>query len=187
MITPRDLEIAKLLKHNPSRAILTIDPSFSLAVFLYDKDEVRRQKEHVTQGLRITYEDHISVITTARYELKNETSLEIAKAILTHRYFKAYRANTFQGKGSFLKDLQFILQRIGPVYSHKDSKLITKDVTGLVKQFTVPTLVQVNHLASIVSPVTVPNIGKSLEDWAILFNKEAPESTVYVVAGKQAA
>lgn len=186
-ITERDLEIIRLLKHNPSRAFVRQDTSTKSAAYLYNKDEVAKQKEAFTGEVRVTYEDHIRVINIARNELKKDTQLDIANAILTHRFFKQYRINTFQGKGSYLKDLQFILARIGNVFDHNSSKVITKDVSHYVKGFVEPTLVQVNHLASTVSKVNLPKSSRTLEEWAVLFNKDAPESTVYVVAGVKAA
>jgi len=183
-ITPRDLAIAKALKRNPSKATFSTDTSFTMDTYLYNKDEVLRQKEAFKKGKRVTYEDHMSVINTAKTILKKDTQLSIAKAILTHRYFKDYRINTFKGQGNYLKDLQFILLRVGNIFDAKTTKVKAYDTSETLKKYLEPTLIQINYLAKTTSKVILPTDTKlSLQEWAEKFNRNASETTTYTVIG----
>ena len=115
--------------------------------------------------------------------MKAETQHEIAMTILTHRFFAQYRADAFAGESNFASDYSFILKKIALLYNPTSSKLKTSTIPSALKEFTKPTLVQLNHIAGTVTKVNVPSDKFTLNEWAIKFNANAPESTSYRIAG----
>lgn len=189
MITKRDLEIEKLLREMsekplPKNAKHTV--RFDRDIFYYNKDELARQTRLAerVEGVKVTYEDHVKVVKEARFMLGKETQAEIAMAILSHRWFKNYRAAAFKGTGSFREDFSFVLSKIGNIVDHRTSKIVPPEVKGKLEAFTKPTLVQVNHLAGTVEVITPPAV-LTLQEWAVKFNAEASEANTYIVAGRK--
>jgi hypothetical protein len=189
MITKRDLQIEKLLREmgdKPPHSNATHTVRFDRDIFYYNKDEVARQARLAERidGVRMTYEDHIRAIKIARHMLGKDTQADIAMAILSHRYFKDYRAKAFKGKGSFREDFTFIVTKVGNVLDTKTSRIIPPDVTAKLNEYKEPTLVQINHLIGSIQTVKTPTT-LSLQDWATKLNAGASETTTYAVAGRK--
>ena len=159
--------------------------SFDRDIFWYDRDEVARQEENTKRAdfQSTNYEDHRKVIETAVNFMRKTTEHEIAMAILTHRHFTDYRTKTFTGKGSFNTDYAFILKKINAIYNTNEARVKSSSIANKLKEFKEPTLVQLNHIAGIVTPVKVPDTGDTMNEWAIKLSAGAPESTSYMVAG----
>ena len=190
MITKQDILLEKLLREAsdaPRYKGATHTVTFSRDIFYYNKDEVERQRALAERSddTRVTYEDHIKAVKTARFMLHQETQADIAMTILTHRWFKDYRAKAFKGTGSFKEDFAFVVTRVGNILDHKTSKIIPVDVMDKLKDITEPTLVQVNHLVSSIETVDVSTRVLTLQEWATKFNVGASESITYVVAGRK--
>jgi hypothetical protein len=188
-MTSTDILLEQLYKtvgDRPQRKGEETLTTFDRRIFFYDRDEVNRQLKRTTSN-RVTYEDHRKAVETATTMFGNKTQHEIAMTILTHRFFADYRANAFEGLGGFTADYSFLIRKIGHLFDSKTSRVNTSTISTQLKTFKTPTLVQVNHLAGIVTSVTLPTLSKSLADWANTFNSNAPESTTYQVAGLSVA
>lgn len=107
----------------------------------------------------------------------------IAMLILTNRMFKQYRAKVFKGEGGFTSDYSFLIKRIGMLFNSSTGRLGTSSIAMQLQAFSTPTLVQINHVASTVTEVKTPDSTTPLNEWAILYNQSAPETTSYRVAG----
>jgi len=158
---------------------------FDRNIYLYNIDEVPRQQEANERAIKQTtnYEDHRKVVETAVTMLKQHTQHDIAMTILTHRFFADYRSKTFAGKGNFTIDYTFIIKKVGALFSHNTETVTKSSIAMKLAEYTKPTLVQVNHLAGIVSEVSKLPWNTTLNDQAIKLNFGAPESTSYMVAG----
>ena len=188
MITQRDLEIEKLLKEmseKPLHKNATHTVRFDRDIFYYNRDEVERQKMLADRqpDAKVTYEDHIKAVKTARFVLGKDTQAEIAMVILSHRFFKDYRAKAFKGTGSFREDFSFIVSRVGNILDHRTTKIIPADIQTKLSGYKDPTLVQVNHLVGTIETVKV-SAALTLQEWANKFNAGASETTTYAVAGR---
>jgi hypothetical protein len=184
-MTELDYKLEKLYKKlasKPPRKDEETITSFNRDIFWYNRTETDRQTNKIST-VKVTYEDHRKAIETAINIMKAETPHEIAMTILTHRFFAQYRADAFSGMGSFYTDYTFLLKKIGTVYNHSTSIINTSTIPAALKNITEPTLVQLNHAVGIMTKVKVPSNNFTLNEWAIKFNKNAPESTTYMVAG----
>lgn len=189
MITAHDIQMEKLLREAsaaPRYKGATHTVRFDRDIFYYNKDEVERQKVLADRiaDAKVTYEDHIKAVNTARFMLGKDTAAEIAMAILTHRWFKDYRARAFKGSGSFREDFGFVVSRVGNIVNHRTGAVIKPDIKKRLEEYTEPTLVQINHLANSIEIIQVPGT-LPLQEWASKLNKEASETTTYVVAGRR--
>lgn len=179
----RTLLLEDHLKHIAARPLeknQTTLTRFDRNIFWYNQDTVHRQ---TPSGKKVTYQDHRRVIETAVNMLRKDTQHDIAMCILTHRYFSGYRDDVFAGKGNFLSDYTFIIKKIGMLFNATISRVNSSNIVNQLKDFAKPTLVQINHIVSIVKPVNVPTSALSLSEWASRLNDNAPESTTYQVAG----
>ena len=61
--------------------------------------------------------------------------------------------------------------------------LSISSIATTLASYNTPTLVQVNHLAGVVTEVTPPKWDMTLNEMAIAYNVGAPESTTYMIAG----
>jgi len=171
----------KSIAERPQRKFEETITSFDRNIFWYNKDDVNRQ----VQGTRkkITYEDHRKAIEVAINVLGKSTQHDIAMCILIHRYFTDYRNNVFAGKGDFTSDYSFIVKKVGMLFNADTGRVTPINIASKLKDYTEPTLVQINHIAGTVTEVNTPDTGETLNEWAIRFNKRANESTTYHVAG----
>ena len=160
---------------------------FDRDIFWYDRDELSRQADRAAQveSGRVTYEDHRKTVETAVTMMRKDTQHDIAITILTHRFFKDYRAKVFSGEGSFRLDYTFLVLKAGTLFNAATSRITSSSntITAKLQQFTTPTLVQINHIAGAVNTVTVPDAGLTLNEWAQRLNDSANESTSYRIAG----
>lgn len=185
-MTPLDYELEQFyqrIAERPQRKFEETLTSFNRDIFWYDRSELSRQADKANSNKRITYEDHRKAVETAINMMKAEQPHEIALTILTNRFFAQYRADAFSGEGSFISDYTFIIKKIDMLYNHKHGTVNATNIPSALKAFTEPTLVQINHIAGDVKKVTVPESDFTLNEWAIKFNANAPESTSYRVAG----
>lgn len=157
--------------------------TFNRDIFFYDRSELSRQADKADENKRITYEDHRKAVETAVNIMGASTQHEIAMTILTHRFFAQYRSDVFAGEGSFTSDYTFIIQKIGMLYNSTNSKITTNSIPSALKMYTEPTLVQINHISGDVTKVNIPDSAFTLNEWAIKFNANAPESTSYRITG----
>lgn len=190
MITKIDLAKEKALKEwadqTPSKN-QKHTRHFNRDQFYYNLDEIERQAVIAarTPGIRVTYEDHIKAVKTARFVLNKDNQHDIVMCILSHRWFKDYRAKAFKGNGSFKEDFAFVAAKIGNIVDTTATKIIPTDTHEKLAKFTTPTLVQVNHLAGTVQKVKVNTHTSTLQEWAKKFNEGASETTTYIVAGRK--
>ena len=187
-MTPLQFRLEKLYKRIADRPLRKFEETittFDRNIYLYNIDEIPRQLEANERATVQTtnYEDHRRAVETAVNILRKETQHEIAMAILTHRFFATYRSNTFAGKGSFYSDYTFIISKVAALFSNTTSKVVKSSIAASLAQYKKPTLVQVNHLAGIVTEVTLPNWDDTLNTMAIKYNQAAPESITNIVAG----
>jgi len=182
-MTKIDLELEKHFKtvgSRPQRKNEETLTSFDRDIFWYDKDTKHRQTPSTT---KVTYEHHRKAIETAVNFMRKDTQHTIAMCILTHRHFEDYRNSVFSGEGNFTADYSFIVKKVHMLFNPTTSRITTSSISTKLKEFTTPTLVQVNHVVGEVTPVTVPDTGETLNEWAIKFNENANETTTYHVAG----
>jgi len=157
-------------------------------IFWYINDEVARQEaiaEREDLG-RVTYEDHRKAIETAVYVLKQTTQKDIALTIMSHRFFKLYRAKAFRGDGDFYTDYSFLVTKVGMIFTANTSKIVPISAAAKLQAYTEPTLVQINYITGTTKPITLPKSKLTLQQWCDKFNSQANESTVYHVAGQSA-
>ena len=161
---------------------------FDRAIYWYDKDELSRQADRASANTytKITYEDHRKSVETAVNIMRKSTQHEIAMCILTHRFFKDYRAKVFAGEGSFVTDYSFLISKIAMLFNPTTNTIKRVSIASKLKEYTTPTLVQINHISGDVSSVNVPSC-KTLNEWASALNQGAPESTSYRLAGLKIA
>ena len=163
----------------PQRKFEETITSFNRDIFYYNRDTSERK----STKSKTTYEDHRKVIETAINVMGKTTQHDIALCILTHRFFENYRNTVFPAKKDFTADYSFLIRRIGAMFNPTTGQVKTSTIPRSLQAFTKPTLVQVNYLSGGVTKVTVPETGETLNEWAIKFNENAPESTKYMVAG----
>lgn len=155
--------------------------TFDRTIFWYDRDDVARQT--VPNAKKLTYEDHRKVVETAVNMMQKTTVHDIAMCILTHRYFTDYRASAFGGKGSFNTDYGFLVRKIAMLFNHTTDRVSPSTIHSRLREFTTPTLVQINHIAGIVTEMKAPSAKLTLNEWAVKFNENANESSTYAIAG----
>ena len=186
-MTAIDLQLEQHFKkvaERPRRGLEETNTYFNRDMFWYDRDGVNRQAEqHLINNERVTYDDHRRAIETAILMMGKESKHDIAMCILTHRAFASYRANAFKGEGSFATDFSFIIKKIAALVTNDGLRTFRTSYISQLKEFTEPTLVQINHIAGVVTPVTVASDKFTLNEWAKRYNAGAPESTTYAVAG----
>jgi hypothetical protein len=187
-MTPTDLLLEQHYRNignRPPRKGEETITTFNRDIFWYDRDELSRQADAAEASTlsRITYEDHRKAIETAVNMLHKRTQHDIALAILTHRFFKAYRAKAFAGEGNFIYDYGFLVSKIGMIFNENSGTVKSTTIAAKLRSYTVPTLVQINHIAGTVKKVNTPDLDLPLNEFAIKFNKAANESTSYRVAG----
>ena len=181
-MTLLDYQLEKFYKASaarPKRKFEETETSFNRDIFWYDRSELSRQADKTDDNKRVTYEDHRKAVETAVNIMQAKSQHEIAMAILTHRFFAQYRADVFAGEGSFYTDYAFVLKKIATLFNHTHGKIRTANIPLALKEFKEPTLVQINHAAGTVTKVKVPESEFTLNEWAIKFNQNAPESTSY--------
>ena len=179
-----DLErFYKAVAARPPRKFEETLTSFNRDIFWYDRTETDRQTAKKDDNIKVTYEDHRKAVETAVNIMNVTTPHDIAMTILTNRFFAQYRADAFSGTGSFLSDYAFIIKKVAALFNHTHTKVRTSNIPSVLKEITEPTLVQINHLAGEVKKISVPTDQFTLNEWAIKFNANAPESTSYRVAG----
>ena len=181
-MTLLDYQLEKFYKESaarPKRKFEETETSFSRDIFWYNRSELSRQADKIDSTRRITYEDHRKAVETATNIMKATTQHDIAMAILTHRFFAQYRADVFAGEGTFYTDYAFVIKKIATLFNHTHGKVNTTNIPSALKEFKGPTLVQINHAAGEVTAVKVPESEFTLNEWAIKFNQNAPESTSY--------
>lgn len=169
----------KEVGERPQRKFEETITSFNRDIFYYNRDTSKRN----STKSKTTYEDHRRVIETAINVMGKNTQHEIALCILTHRFFETYRNTVFSSKKDFTADYSFLIRRIGAMFNPTTGQVKTSTIPRALQAFTEPTLVQVNYLSGDVKEVTIPDTGETLNEWAIKFNENAPESTKYMVAG----
>lgn len=159
--------------------------SWDRDVFLYDRDELSRQADHAETNDfgKITYEDHRRAIETTVNMLRKDTQHSIAMTILTHRFFKDYRAKAFAGEGSFRTDYTFLIKKIGMMFNPDTKRVNTINLVSSLQAFKKPTLVQINHITGDVKAINPPSTKFTLNEWAQRYNVGAPESTSYRLVG----
>ena len=190
MITKEDLSREQSLKEwaaqSPSKN-QKHNRLFSRDQFYYNLDEVERQAAIAarTPGIRVTYEDHIKAVKTARFMLNKDNQHDITMSILSHRWFKDYRAKAFKGNGSFREDFAFVATKVGNIVDTTATKIIPMDIQDKLATFKKATLVQINYLAGTVQEVNVKTVTSTLQEWASKFNEGASETTRYIVAGRK--
>lgn len=191
-MTTTDFELEKFFKNTvakrPQRKNEETLTSFDRDIFWYDRDELSRQADRAEElkGERITYEDHRKVIETAVNMMRKDTQHDIAMTILTHRFFKDYRAKTFAGEGSFRTDYTFLISKVAMIFNPFTSRITgtsSTSLAGKLTQYTEPTLVQINHITGTIKEIKSPSDKFTLNEWAIRLNENASASTSYRVAG----
>ena len=188
-MTSTDIQLEKFFKNivaeRPQRKNEDTLTSFDRNIFWYDKDELSRQADHAEKHKfdKVTYEDHRKAIETAVNMMRKDTQHSIAMAILTHRFFKDYRAKAFAGEGSFRTDYTFLITKVGMLFNPTTSRVNGIGLLSKLQEYTTPTLVQINHITGDVETVTPPGDKFTLNEWAIKYNQSANESTSYRVVG----
>ena len=186
-MTAIDLQLEQHFKRvadRPRGKLEETNTFFDRDIFWYNKDAVGRQAaQHLINNERVTYDDHRRAIETAILMMGKDTKHSIAMCILTNRAFTNYRANAFKGEGSFTADYSFIIKKIAMLVNHDGLRTFRTSYLSKLKEFTEPTLVQINHIAGIVTTVKVPSNKFTLNEWAKRYNTDAVESTTYAVAG----
>lgn len=183
-MTKTDYELEKHYKNVGLRARRKNEEtltSFDRNIFWYNKDEIFRQQKAVKS--KVTYADHRKVIETAVNMMRKDTQHDIAMCILTHRYFEDYRNSVFQGKGNFTLDYSFIIVKVAMLFNPATSTVSKVNIASRLKEYTTPTLVQINHITGTVTKVNTPETSFTLNEWAVKFNEAANESTTYHLAG----
>jgi len=188
-VTPTDIKLETFFKdvvaNRPQRKNEETITSFDRGVFWYDRDELSRQADHGEQNDvgKITYEDHRKAIETAVNMMRKDTQRDIAMTILTHRFFKDYRAKAFAGEGSFRSDYTFLIKKVGMIFNPTSGRVNNISLLSRLQEYTEPTLVQINFITGDVSTVIPPGNNFTLNEWAIKYNENAPPSTAYRVTG----
>ena len=177
------MEFLKDIPNKPPRKDDDSITTWNRDIYLYNRDELSRQADKTDDNKRVTYEDHRKAVETAINIMQAKSQHEIAMAILTHRFFAQYRADVFAGEGSFYTDYTFIIKKVATLFNHAHGKVNVANIPSALKEFKEPTLVQINHATGTITKVKVPASEFTLNEWAIKFNQNAPESTSYRVAG----
>jgi hypothetical protein len=152
---------------------------FNRAIFLYNIDEVPRQQQAVKDDIPA---DFSSIIKHSMIENKKTNSHDIIIDILTNSGFKykKFRERMFRGEGSFIKDFTAIASNIGAI---SESKHRITDIREKLDSFEEGTLIQINYRTGQVSPVKIPKSNRTINEWAIAFNKKAGPNIHYAPAG----
>jgi len=185
-MTKLDYELEKHYRgaaSRPQRKFEETITSFDRTVYFYDRDEVARQADSVSRTPsteRVTYELHRKAIETAATIMHKNTQHGIAMAILTHRFFTAYRNTVFAGRGTFVTDYSFLVTKVGTLFNASKGAVIPSRIATKLTAITVKTLVQINHLHGTIVQMSLPK-AKTSEEWARALNASAPASTVYKV------
>lgn len=154
--------------------------TFNRDIYWYNKDMITRQ--HATTE-RVTYQDHRQAIESAILVLGKTTQHAIALTVMSHRFFNDYRNKAFQGTWDFYKAYSFLVRKAGAISETPLTRVSAGSIKAKLKEYSTPTLVQVNHITGALSVVSLPESRFTLNEWAIKFNASANESTTYVVAG----
>ena len=170
----------KAISKRPNHKHETTITTFNRDIFWYNIDVDESQD---IQPGTATYEDHRKAVTSAVVLLHKNTPHDIAIAILTHRFFKHYREQLFGSTRNFTLDYSTLLTKIDLLYN--PAKGFRKYNNQSTLAFDKPTLVQTNFVTGEMQSITVPSNVKTLNEWAITFNANAPESTRYSVKGLQ--
>lgn len=173
-------EHCKKIAARPQQKFEETLTSYDRDIFMYNRDTSDRTS-HTSNN--ISYEDHRKAIETAVNVMGKHTQHDIAMCLLTHRFFHNYRNSILTDKKDFNKDYAFLIKKIASIFNPTTGQVNRSNIPRALQTYTTPTLVQVNYLAGEVTPVTVPNTSETLNEWAIKFNENAPESTRYMVAG----
>jgi len=187
MITKEALEQEQYLKdwaNQPKSKNQTHERVFDRDLYYYSLDEKARQAEILNRqpNSKVTYADHVKAARTAKVIFGANSQYEAIKCILTHRWFKDYRAKTFKGEGTLQDDFKFLAQRIGNIISSKTSKIIPPNIKDKIAKITTKKLVQVNYLTGSIENVKLPkDTKKTLQEWAQMFNEDSSETTVYII------
>ena len=189
-MTQTDLQLETFFKDTVAARALRKDEetitSFNRDIFWYNKDELERQADYSethTLG-NFNYEDHRKAVEIAVNMMRKETQHDIAMCILTDRFFKDYRAKVFAGEGSFNTDYSFLVTKVGHLFNATKGRVNnTNTIQSSLKSYSEPTLVQINHIAGIVTKVTPPSDKLTLNEWAIKYNESANQSTSYRITG----
>lgn len=131
----------------------------------------------------VTFKDHRAAIETAVNLYKVKYPHEIALCILTTRFFKSYRYNTFGNSDSFNDNYGFLIRKISSIFNVKTGNIHRINVNDKLKNYTEPTLVQINYISGDVKSIKLPTDKLTLNEWAIKLQEGAPISTIYAVAG----
>jgi len=186
-MTIRDTILEEFYKTIPNKPVSKNDTSlcsFDRNIYYYDRDEVARQAELAEcTPEKITYEDHRKAIETAVNMMRKDSQHDIAMNILTHRFFKNYRARAFRGNGSFTEDYSFLITKIAMVFNYTTGTVNRINLPSSLKSYTEPTLVQINHITGTVTEVNVPGNKFTLNEWQSKFSAQANESTTYRLVG----
>jgi hypothetical protein len=152
--------------------------TFNRDIFWYTASQHSASPTH-------TYEDTRKVIETAVIMFGCKTPHTIAVAILTHRFFKNYRATTFGTDGTFTSDYSFLIKKIGLLYNQSKGTMNPYSIKSKLSEYKEPTLVQINEIAGTVTTVKVPSDKYTLNEWAITYNKNCSSHIRYALAGLQ--
>jgi len=187
-MTQIDLQLEQHFRkaaQRPQRKFEETITTFDRDIFWYDRDEKLRQEEaSIRNGTtKVTYEDHRKAVETAVNMMRKDTQHDIAMCILTHRFFANYRKNAFAGKGGFTHDYSFIIKKVAMLFDHTTERVTGGSYHSKLRDYTKPTLVQINHITGEVTPLTPPSNKFTLQDWAAKYSANAVESTSYQVAG----
>jgi len=184
-MTTTDLKLEKFYRDvvakRPQRKYEETITKWDRRVFMYDRDTKDATTDNISAE-KVTYEDHRRAIETAVNMLHASSQHDIAMEILTHRFFKSYRAKVFGGC-NFNTDYSFLIKKIAMVFNSSTSAIKSVNISRKLQEFTTPTLVQINHITGDVSEVTLPSTKFTLNEWAHRYNFGAPSSTVYKVVG----
>ena len=188
-MTQTDIKLEKFFRDivaaRPQRKFEETITKFDRRIFWYDRDELSRQSDYAETltDNKVTYEDHRRAIETAVNLLHANTQHEIAMEILSHRFFKAYRAKVFAGAGSFKHDYSFLIKKIAMVFNANSGRIKPVNINRRLQEFKTPTLVQINHITGDVNVITPPGNKFTLNEWASRYNFGAPPSTTYRLTG----
>lgn len=188
-MTNTDIALEKFFKDivakRPQRKNEETITSFDRDIFWYNRDELSRQADHAEKNdfSKITYEDHRKVVETAVNMMCKDTQHSIAMTILTHRFFKDYRAKAFGGKGNFRTDYTFVIKKVGMIFNPTSGRINNISLLSKLQEYTKPTLIQINHITGDVTEVNPPGDKFTLNEWAIKYNASANESTSYRLVG----
>jgi hypothetical protein len=152
---------------------------FDRGIFLYNIDEVPRQREAAQDDIPA---DFNSIINHSILMNKKTDAHSIIIDILTNSQFmfKKFRERMFKGRGSFTKDFQAIAKNIETVSTNREH---IGDIRSKLDSFEEGTLIQINYRTGQVVPVTVPKSNITINQWATKYNRTAGPNIHYAPAG----